>query len=452
MKNGLYYENDELVYYENDQPKAAGVIQVSGDIYYISSSGRAVKGDYAVHWEKANGILQSGQYTFGDDYKLIEDSFRPIGYEKRKRRNRLSIALVVVLLIAAAAFGIYRAAADKTEEQPITQDKPAQRKDIVLPTFDEEVLLCSPAAKKVYDHEMEIVDAIDGTNAYQPMVFTYQLAKDNGILEISQDPDFRTCRTFTLPKAEERIEIDNLLTGTDYYYRVLVGEDTYEGAFRTAESTRFVSIPGLGNTRDIGGYKTMDGRTVRQGLLIRGVEIDGLVESVHFMKKDRIEEVQETFGFVYDFDLRGADVFTGAPYQSRLGEEVGHRFYDSAMYGNIFQAAGAERVRYIFHDLAKPENYPMYFHCTYGTDRTGTMIFLLQSLLGMSEEDMIREYRLTAFWNTKMAESDYMDIIIDGMQSYPGDTLQEKVEYYMLNVVGITEDEIESIRSIFLEP
>ncbi|MBQ1250108.1 MAG: tyrosine-protein phosphatase, partial [Clostridia bacterium] len=347
--------------------------------------------------------------------------------------------------------GIYRAAAGKTEEQPITQEQTVQRKDIVLPTFNEEVLLCSPAAKKVYDHEIEVVDAVDGTEAYQPMVFAYQLAKEDGTLEISQDPDFRTCRTFTLPKSEERIEIDNLLTGTDYYYRVLVGEGTYEGTFKTAESTRFVSIPGLKNTRDIGGYKTLDGRTVRQGLLIRGMEIDGLVETAYFIEKDRMEEVQELFGFVYDFDLRAADVFTGAPYQSRLGEDVGHRFYDSAQYGGIFQAAGAERVRYIFRDLAKPENYPMYFHCTYGQDRTGTMVFLLQSLLGMSEEDMIREYRLTAFWNYKLAEADYMDVIIDGMQSYPGDTLQEKVEYYMLNVVGITEAEIESIRSIFLE-
>lgn len=474
MKQGLYYENDELIYYENGKPKHAGVIKIDGDIYYISSKGRAVRGRKTIHTERANGILKHGHYTFDENYKLVEGSFKPFkvnrGYRIRNFKHKLKKNKtfkklfqkknILPVLAACLSFGMLLWFLTEAEEvwhtapeagQTTVPEVTAPPADVVLPTFEEEVLLCSDAAKKLYDGEYTVEQAASAGDPYRPFVFEYQLKAESGTLLISEAPDFADFREFALPKETERIEIDNLKTGTDYHYRVLVGEEVYEGQFATAPSTRFISIPGVGNTRDIGGYTTTDGKTVRQGLLIRGTEIDGLVQASSFIPKEEMEEVQSTFGFVYDFDLRGSDIFGGKEYRSRLGNDIGHQFYNAPGYGSIFRTDTQKAIREIFCDLAAAEHYPMYLHCTYGADRTGTIVFLLQGLLGMSEEDVIREYRMTGFSNGSYAESDYMDILIEGMQSYDGDTLAEKIESYMIESVGLTEAEIESIRSIFLE-
>ena len=315
---------------------------------------------------------------------------------------------------------------------------------VALPQYEQEVLLCSDEAKQVFDHALPIENAVSSGDPYRPFVFEYRLENQSGILRLSED-----AREFNLDKDKSSLIIDNLMTGTTYHYQVEVAGEVYSGTFQTASSNRFIFVPGVENLRDIGGYKTLDGKTIKQGLLIRGCELDGLKNEDYYLADEDVPAVQKTFGFVYDLDLRSPEIFEG-DYQSRLGAEVEHKFYDAPTYAQIFRDEYAPSMREIFADLADPEKYPMYLHCTWGRDRTGTVVLLLQGLLNVSKEDLLQEYRLTGYVTASVATNNKMDALFLGLESYEGDTLQEQIISYLTSI-GVTQEEIASIESIFLE-
>lgn len=469
MKNGLISENGELIYYKDGKPYHAGVISVDGAVYYISSGGRAVKGMHIVHTEMTNGILKRGTYTFGDDYKLVKGSYiapkktkqrakrpssnpRKIEYKKRIDKflkNKKNRAAILAIVVFAVFLLLVPGLTHHTAPQPDADTSPQKLAPIVSPpSFTEDVLLCSKAAKLEYDGQIALADAVEAGFPYYPFFFYYYLNNTSGTLLLGEKEDLSDAREYPLAESETYVLIDNLKVDTTYYYEIHAADAVYPGTFHTAPSTRFVYIPGLANTRDIGGIRNLDGKKIRQGLLIRGVELDGLVNARYYIPEDKLASVQDTFGFRYDFDLRASSIYNGE-YTSRLG--VDHKFYNAPMYGGIFTEANYKNLKNIFTDLADPNKYPMYLHCTWGQDRTGTIVFLLEGILNVSEEDMIREYRLSGYINRELINSNNMGSIISGVRPYAGDTLQEKIVSFLVTEIGVTEAQIESIRSIFLE-
>lgn len=468
LKNGLLLEDGELIYYENDVPKHAGVIKIGKDIYYIGSKGKAAKGQHVVHGEMTNDIIKRGTYTFGEDGKLIKGSYiAPIKKKKPKKKKPKAkkkeslckkwkktknkpviIGMLALTVMMLAVVWL----ADSGRLQMLLRPTPSVSQSagtkVKLPEFTEDVLLCTKAAKQEYDGKLSLAAAAESGSPYKPFYFQYSLVGCSGELFIGEKEDLSDARHYDLPEKQSYVTIDNLKTDTTYYYTVTTKDQEFHGSFHTAPSTRFVYIPGLLNTRDIGGYETLDGKKVKQGMLIRGVEMDGLGNASYFVPFYALEDVQKTFGFVYDMDLRSSEIYNGT-YTSRLG--VAHKFYGAGMYGEIFSKDAQWNLKQIFSDLADPGKYPMYMHCTWGQDRTGTIIYLLQGLLNVSEQDMRREYTLSGYVEPKLIDGAKIDVVAAGLQSYEGNTLQEKIVTFLKTEVGVTQAQIDSIRSILLE-
>ena len=467
MKNGLINENGKLIYYKDDQPLHAGVIEDNGSIYYIGKDGVAVTGRHIVHHEMANDLLARGTYTFGEDGKLIEGSYIPPKKRKRKKKSmkrrikhwvkkgmhkKTSIVIMTIaLLLIAIAIIVDIIAMNYLDPSQggKQQGGTSQSGEIELPSFTSDVYLCSKSAQKLYYGEITVSEAACYGSPYAPFVFEYNLKGSEGLLMLSEHSDMSGSSEFFMSKNGTSLLIDNLKTNTKYFYTVIVNGKKYNGSFHTARSTRFIDIDGIYNTRDIGGYMTIDGKTVKQGMIIRGTELDGLVEPGYRLTAAGKESIKK-FGFVYDMDLRASTIFSGV-YTSPLGSDVEHKFYTSPQYGQIFSSTYKESLRQIFSDMANPANYPMYLHCTYGADRTGTVAFLLQGILNVPEDQMIREYQMTGFHSSSYSNSTNMEIIISGLQYQDGDTLQEKIVSFLINDIGVLPEEIESIRNILLQ-
>lgn len=293
-------------------------------------------------------------------------------------------------------------------------------------------------------------------NVGLPLEFTYRvtgLPSDvkarSAVLEIAEDQTYQDAVTYQLNLNDASVEIYNLKTGTKYYYRVNLTLDNDSivgttGSFETEKSPRILNVDGIVNVRDIGGWSTADGGTIKQGLLYRGSELDGAVQPEYKLTDRGLQQMISELGIRFDMDLRSASENKSGT--DALGKNVVHNYYGVGMYSAILEEK--EQLRTIFSDLSNPNNYPVYLHCTYGRDRTGSVCYLLEALLGVSDSDLQKEYELSAFTDSYVSTAEFNEFK-EKINMLSGDTTQQKVEGYLLSI-GVTAQEIAAIRDIFL--
>lgn len=264
-------------------------------------------------------------------------------------------------------------------------------------------------------------------------------------IAVSENENMKDSRTFSLDANTVSASVYGLKTNTTYYYEVTLSlsnntKTFVGGMFHTADTPRILSIAGLRNVRDIGNWKTTDGGAIRQGLLIRGSAAQGSEYAV----QDRAEALS-LLDITTEMDLRSHAEASGIEV---FGGGVAHLYFDSPAYMDAFTEAGMEKMRVVVSTLADEQNYPIYLHCTDGTDRTATVCLLLEALLGMSREDILTEHALTDPYNAETL-NETAEEFLAGLDAYSGSSLRAKTESY-LTACGVTADELSAIRDILL--
>ena len=251
-----------------------------------------------------------------------------------------------------------------------------------------------------------------------------------------------------LTASECHVSVYNLEVGRTYYWQVVGGDETSQiFTFTTALTPRFFSVGGVSNVRDLGGYYTVDGKRVKQNMVFRSAHFDDAsAEGINFMVN--------VLGIKTELDFRG-DGHKAAFDSNRVRRVIIPVYW----YSYIFGEDKYEDVRKTISAFAYEENYPINFHCALGRDRTGTISFLLLGLLGVDQETLLKEYYSSFFSSIGACDkATFRDQILNieglarGLAKYApkGATLQEQIEGYLL-YIGVTAEEIASIRSILLE-
>ena len=122
--------------------------------------------------------------------------------------------------------------------------------------------------------------------------------------------------------------------------------------------------------------------------------------------------------------------------------------------GDAVSAELVAEIKEFMEILADKNNYPIYYHCNIGTDRTGMLSYLIGGLCGMSEEDLMKDYLFSNFGNIGEAKTPhnskntYVELLSsDG--PYEGDTLVERIESYFISI-GVSEETYTAVRDILL--
>ena len=288
----------------------------------------------------------------------------------------------------------------------------------------------------------EPIGAPQYCSAPAPVHFEWESDRDENELILSDSADFGTvlkCIT-----ANGKCDVYNLEIGKTYFWRVGDSE-TY--SFTTENTAPRMILGGVSiNVRDIGGYNTMFGRRVKQGLIYRGRKF---IVGEKSLPRGRALWI-DGLGLKYELDLRQP---LEDPYdESPLGSDVGYIRIPCDSYNEFLENSSVSTriFRFIIETL-KSGNAPMYIHCAGGADRTGTVIMLLLAVLGVSDDDILLDYEATT-----LCDLDTMSRHDEEVSKYLADlkirgkTLHESLCSYLLSV-GVSHAEMDELRNLMLE-
>ena len=246
----------------------------------------------------------------------------------------------------------------------------------------------------------------------------------------------------------------------DNYFKVIAtfsdnsAEESPVKIFKVdTQAPRNLYAGNMPNVRDMGGRTTYAGGKIRQGLIYRGAG----------NKFDKYTDVNDECKSILLNQLKiktEINVSDGAGNNVNLsGAQVKNCFmaYGATPYSNL--SRNAEKIRQVMDILADETNYPVFYHCRIGTDRTGITGMMIGGLLGIPFNEIFQDYCFSNFapidgqrYANKADDPNGDDPAkyIEEIKKMPGANYQEKT-YNALLAIGCEAATLNKIINIMTE-
>ena len=291
---------------------------------------------------------------------------------------------------------------------------------------------------------------------------------EGAVVKFWSKEDFSDVREAPIVVDEENgiisAELPNLFRATTYRVQVVTAdEDISEGfEFETGDYPRTITMGGVHNVRDCGGFMTSYGVRTTQGLIYRGYYIDDKTNGHGKNYSEEVEKVHQEvmkIGIELDVQEEAANSGNYGRTESCLGG-ADYKCLTLVSYENFLKESSYKNLPEIFNMMAHADEKHVYFHCWGGADRTGMLDFFMSAILGVSYTDLIEEFELTTQTNNKRCHMHnsssahfpkFLNAFINEWDGYDDDkTVNENCEKWLLEVANVDEEDIERFREIMI--
>ena len=256
----------------------------------------------------------------------------------------------------------------------------------------------------------------------------------------------------------KKLDVYNSYIGKNYFKVIANYTDGTKDETDILEYTvknngpRNLKVGNMTNCRDLGGRVTEDGGTIKQGLIfrtcgnnynMRGLRYDEEAKTTFIDELKVKTEINVSNDDTYNFGFEGIKL---------------RKFYmDYGGSANHHLSRNTESVKNFFNYLADENNYPVFYHCRIGTDRTGLCTIMTLGLLGVSENTIYQDYLFSNFgaigekrYIGEQAGQDNIKNYMAEINRLSGKTFKNKVYNFLLSI-GVTKANLDKVISILTE-
>lgn len=193
----------------------------------------------------------------------------------------------------------------------------------------------------------------------------------------------------------------------------LLGIALLAGCARQQAFNRSVPLDGQSNFRDVGGYETVDGRTIKPGILYRSGELHALTAAdVQTLENLDVETVV-SFLIPKEIEARGADRVPEGTKEVALPIEAGGGLVGEVSkarntgdfskvpadlnpkFHELLAEEAREQYAALIREIIEADGKPLVYHCSHGIHRTGTATAIILSAVGVPWETVREDYLLS---------------------------------------------------------